>query len=59
MHAPARPARSPVGLPAYRPSATAAVDGVMSLGVVVAGSDTPASQYETMFLRSLIKNLVV
>lgn len=31
----------------------------MSLGVTVAGSDTPASQYETMFLRSLIKNLVV
>ena len=31
----------------------------MSLGVVVAGTDTPASQYETMFLRSLIKNLVV
>lgn len=31
----------------------------MSVGVTVAGSDAPASQYETMFLRSLIKNLVV
>lgn len=35
------------------------VDGVMSLGVTVVGTDVPASQYETMFLRSLIKNLVV
>lgn len=35
------------------------VDGVMSLGVTAKGSDVPASQYETMFLRSLIRNLVV
>lgn len=31
----------------------------MSLGVTAAGTDVPASQYETMFLRSLVKNLVV
>ena len=53
----ARPAPTPCA--AYRPSATAPLDGVMALGVVVEGSDPPASQYETMVLRSLIKNLVV
>lgn len=57
--APAPPARPPRPPLAHRLAAAAAVDGVMSLGVTVAGSDTPASQYETMFLRSLVKNLVV
>ena len=55
----AAPPRRPSVCPlTVRPPA-AAVDGVMSLGVTAAGTDVPASQYEAMFLRSLVKNLVV